>query len=280
MIAAVPALPSIDPVSIVTNAQWIEFAGIAAIGLGAGVMGGLVGIGGSLVMIPALTFVYGRDQSLYQAAAMVVNAVVAATATRRHLKAGAVDLGLVLAMMPGAVLLVGVGVWLSSVIDERWLAAIFGCFMLYIAMQEGWSLLRRPHEDHAEPRTGRGTMFTIGGVTGIVSGLLGIGGGGVAVPMLRGLCHLPIRKAIAASSAVMLGTAVVGSFLKNLSYATSSAEPARALGASLILAALLAPTGMIGAWLGATLTHRLPTRVVRLAFITLMIVGGLRMMHA
>ena len=34
MIAAVPALPSIDPVSIVTNAQWIEFAGIAAIGLG------------------------------------------------------------------------------------------------------------------------------------------------------------------------------------------------------------------------------------------------------
>ena len=278
MIAAVPALPSIDPVSIVTNAQWIEFAGIAAIGLGAGVMGGLVGIGGSLVMIPALTFVYGRDQSLYQAAAMIVNAVVAATATRRHLKAGAIDRGLVLAMMPGAVLLVGAGVWLSSVIDERWLAAIFGIFMIYIATQEGWSLLRRPHEDHAAPRTARGTMFAIGGVTGIVSGLLGIGGGGVAVPLLRGVCHLPIRQAIAASSAVMLGTAIVGSFLKNLSYATSSAEPARALGASLILAALLAPTGMIGAWFGATLTHRLPTRVVRLAFITLMIVGGLRMM--
>lgn len=278
MIAAVPALPSIDPVAIVTNAQWLEFAGIAAIGLGAGVMGGLVGIGGSLVMIPALTFVYGRDQSLYQAAAMIVNAVVAATATRRHLKAGAVQREYVLAMLPGAVLLVGVGVWLSSVIDERWLAAIFGLFMMYIAMQEGWSLLRRPHEDHAAPRSDRGTMFAIGGVTGIVSGLLGIGGGGVAVPLLRGLCHLPIRQAIASSSAVMLGTAIVGSFLKNLSYATSSDEPSRALGASLILAALLVPTGMVGAWLGASLTHRLPTRVVRLAFITLMIVGGLRMM--
>lgn len=278
MIAAVPALPSIDPVAIVTNAQWLEFAGIAAIGLGAGVMGGLVGIGGSLVMIPALTFVYGRDQSLYQAAAMIVNAVVAATATRRHLKAGAVQREYVLAMLPGAVLLVGVGVWLSSVIDERWLAAIFGLFMMYIAMQEGWSLLRRPHEDHAAPRSDRGTMFAIGGVTGIVSGLLGIGGGGVAVPLLRGLCHLPIRQAIASSSAVMLGTAIVGSFLKNLSYATSSDEPSRALGASLILAALLVPTGMVGAWLGASLTHRLPTAVVRLAFITLMIVGGLRMM--
>ncbi|MGA1045757.1 MAG: sulfite exporter TauE/SafE family protein [Phycisphaerales bacterium] len=278
MIATLPVLTPIDPVSIVSNAQWIELVGIAAIGLGAGVMGGLVGIGGSLVMIPALTFVYGRDQSLYQAAAMIVNAVVAATATRRHLKAGAVRRDLVIGLLPGAVLLVGVGVWLSSVVEERWLAVVFGVFMLYIALQEGWSLLRRPHEDHAEPRTGRGTMFAIGGVTGIVSGLLGIGGGGVAVPMLRGLCHLPIRTAIAASSAVMLATAAVGSILKNLSYATSAAEPSRALAASLILAALLVPTGMIGAWIGASLTHRLPIKAVRLAFILLMLAGGLRMM--
>ncbi|MGA1392845.1 MAG: sulfite exporter TauE/SafE family protein [Phycisphaerales bacterium] len=278
MIATLPVLTPIDPVSIVSNAQWIELVGIAAIGLGAGVMGGLVGIGGSLVMIPALTFVYGRDQSLYQAAAMIVNAVVAATATRRHLKAGAVRRDLVIGLLPGAVLLVGVGVWLSSVVEERWLAVVFGVFMLYIALQEGWSLLRRPHEDHAEPRTGRGTMFAIGGVTGIVSGLLGIGGGGVAVPMLRGLCHLPIRTAIAASSAVMLATAAVGSILKNLSYATSAAEPSRAIAASLILAALLVPTGMIGAWIGASLTHRLPIKAVRLAFILLMLAGGLRMM--
>jgi uncharacterized membrane protein YfcA len=278
VIATLPVLTPIDPVSIVSNAQWIELVGIAVIGLGAGVMGGLVGIGGSLVMIPALTFVYGRDQSLYQAAAMIVNAVVAATATRRHLKAGAVRRDLVIGLLPGAVLLVGVGVWLSSVVEERWLAVVFGVFMLYIALQEGWSLLRRPHEDHAEPRTGRGTMFAIGGVTGIVSGLLGIGGGGVAVPMLRGLCHLPIRTAIAASSAVMLATAAVGSILKNLSYATSAAEPSRAIAASLILAALLVPTGMIGAWIGASLTHRLPIKAVRLAFILLMLAGGLRMM--
>ena len=278
MIAAAPALPSIDPVAIVTNAQWLEFAGIAAIGLGAGVMGGLVGIGGSLVMIPALTFVYGRDQSLYQAAAMVVNAFVAATATRRHLKAGAVKREYVLAMLPGAVLLVGVGVWLSSVIDQRWLAAIFGLFMLYVSMQEAWALVRRPHEDHAAPRTGRGAMLAVGGATGIVSGLLGVGGGGVAVPLLRGLCHLPLRQAIAASSAVMLVSAAIGAILKNLSYATNSDEPSRALAASLILAVLLVPTGMIGAWFGASLTHRLPIKAVRLAFIALLLAGGLRMM--
>ena len=278
MIPPIAAIVPIDPVSIVSNAQWIDLVEIAAIGFGAGVMGGLVGIGGSLVMIPALTFVYGRDQSLYQAAAMIVNAVVAATATRRHMKAGAVRRDLVIALLPGAVLLVGVGVWLSSVVDERWLAVAFGLFMLYIALQEGWSLLRRPHEDAAEPRTGRGAMFAIGGVTGVVSGLLGIGGGGVAVPMLRGLCHLPIRTAIAASSAVMLATAAVGSILKNLSYATSAAEPSRAIAASLILAALLVPTGMIGAWIGASLTHRLPIKAVRLAFILLMLAGGLRMM--
>ena len=46
MIAAAPALPSIDPVAIVSNAQWIDLLEIAAIGFGGGVMGGLVGIGG------------------------------------------------------------------------------------------------------------------------------------------------------------------------------------------------------------------------------------------
>ena len=268
----------VDPMAIASGQAWLELGGIAAIGFGGGLLGGLVGIGGSLVMIPALTFVYGRDQNLYQAAAMVVNAFVAATATRRHLKAGAVHRAVVLPMLPGAVLLVGVGVWLSTVIEERWLAGIFGAFMLYVAAQEGVALVRRPHDDHHLPHVRRGTMFVVGGATGLVSGLLGIGGGGVAVPMLRGLCHLPIRQAIAASSAVMLVGASVGAILKNFSYATVAASEGRSPLESLVLAALLVPTGMVGAWCGATLTHWLPTKLVRLAFILLLLAGGLRMM--
>lgn len=268
----------VDPMAIVSGQAWLELAGIASIGFGGGLLGGLVGIGGSLVMIPALTFVYGREQNLYQAAAMVVNAFVAATATRRHFKAGAVHRAVVLPMIPGAVLLVGVGVWLSSVIEERWLAAIFGAFMLYVSVQEAVALLRRPHDDHRPPRIRRGTMFAVGGATGLVSGLLGVGGGGVAVPLLRGLCHLPIRQAIAGSSAVMLVGASVGAILKNISYASIAASEGRSPLESLVLAGLLVPTGMVGAWCGATLTHWLPTRVVRLTFILLLLAGGIRMM--
>ncbi len=136
-----PAVAGLDPIAIVQEARWLDLLGIAAIGFGGGALGGLVGIGGSLVMIPALTFVYGRDQQLYQASAMVVNALVAATATRRHAIAGAIKRRVVVRMLPAAIACVLLGVWASNHLDQRWLQLVFGGFMLYVALQETRSML-------------------------------------------------------------------------------------------------------------------------------------------
>ncbi|MCH9003289.1 MAG: TSUP family transporter, partial [Planctomycetes bacterium] len=62
------------------------------IGLFTGVVGGLLGVGGSIVMIPAMTEVIGPDQHLYQAAAMIVNFFVVVPAVYQHRKAGAIDM--------------------------------------------------------------------------------------------------------------------------------------------------------------------------------------------
>ena len=59
-------------------------------GLGAGLMGGLLGIGGSVVMIPIIVHVVGRDQHFAQGAAMLVNVFVAIPAALRHHKGGRV----------------------------------------------------------------------------------------------------------------------------------------------------------------------------------------------
>jgi uncharacterized membrane protein YfcA len=275
-----PAVAGLDPIAIVQEARWLDLLGIAAIGFGGGALGGLVGIGGSLVMIPALTFVYGRDQQLYQASAMVVNALVAATATRRHAIAGAIKRRVVVRMLPAAIACVLLGVWASNHLDQRWLQLVFGGFMLYVALQETRSMLagRGSSGVGGSPQDGRLALAGVGGVTGFVSGLLGIGGGGVAVPLLRGMCRLPLREAIAASAAVMLVSAAVGAIVKNVTFPTVDADAAgRGLTTSLTLAAILAPTGMVGAWVGASLTHRLNLRTIRLAFIALMVIGGVRM---
>ncbi len=115
---------------------------------------------------------------------------------------------------------------------------------------------------------------------GFAAGLLGIGGGPIAVPLLQWICHLPLRQAIAASSAVMCLTSLLGAVLKNLSLdqVTEANGNVHHLTESLLLAACLAPTAMVGALVGAGLTHTLPVRLVRLAFILLMVWASAQML--
>ncbi len=66
-----------------------EVITLLILGLAAGTAGGLVGIGGSLVIIPVLTLLMGKDQHLAQACAMIVNVFVAVPALLRHHQAKA-----------------------------------------------------------------------------------------------------------------------------------------------------------------------------------------------
>lgn len=268
----------LQPIELIRELAIGPLATILLVGLAGGLAGGLVGIGGSLVMIPALTMIFGRDQHLYQAAAMIVNAAVAGTATVRHLRAGAVRGEILRWMLPSAAILVVVGVAMSNRFDQRVMQAAFGGFMLYVAASETISLLRRSTQPEAlPPPRRRGGWLATGGVTGFVSGLLGIGGGGIAVPMLHSLCKVPLRQAIATTSAVMLASAAIGAVLKNLAFAGPIGE-GRSGWESVALAAILIPSGMVGAWVGASLTHRLRLPAIRVAFAAILAAGGVRML--
>src|ERR1043165_9597920 len=108
---------------------------LAALGLGAGVglIGGLAGIGGSILMLPLMAYVYGfRDsehsaQHVHQAAAMVVNVLVAIPATHRHHSAKAVRWDLVRGLLPWMAVAMIIGVLLSNrlngVVLQRVIAA-------------------------------------------------------------------------------------------------------------------------------------------------------------
>lgn len=256
---------------------------ISTIGLLAGVLGGMLGVGGSVIMIPGLTIFLGPAQHLYQAAAMIANVFVAVPAALRHKRAGAMHGPALRGMLPTAIAFVLVGVWLSNraiftgMDGERWLRRAFALFLLYVValnvrrLFDGSGRQGDPHAadgDHVTPARGG----AVGAIMGTVAGLLGVGGGAVAVPLQQVLLHLPLRTCIANSSAIICVSAAVGAVYKNASLPAEHTWQA-----SLLLAAMLAPTAFIGGRIGASLTHRLPLRQVRGTFVLLMIVAAWRM---
>jgi uncharacterized membrane protein YfcA len=254
----------------------LEIIELLAIGLCAGVLGGILGIGGSVVMIPAMAVVLGPNQHLYQAAAMIVNVFVAVPATVSHLRAQAVRWDVGGRMLPFGVLFIVVGVVLSDAMDGRVLQRVFGVFLIYVIVTNLLKLRPSAREPRLEAqRTGWPSSGGVGALMGLVAGLLGVGGGIVTVPLLQRICNLPLRQCIATSSAVMCLTALIGAARKNAVLDThpnlQSAEGAMLhLSDSLVLAACLAPTAIVGGLVGAALTHRLPLRWIRVAFILLM----------
>jgi uncharacterized membrane protein YfcA len=258
-----------------------ELALILVTGLVAGVLGGLLGIGGSIIMIPALTALLGPAQHLYQAAAMVVNMAVAIPATLRHKKAGAIRRDVVVPMIPVALVSILAGVYFSDQMDGDTLRKVFAVFLAYVAIVNGWKLLRKADakpqdgEHRAVPKVKTGFVAAVMGGT---AGLLGIGGGIITVPLMQVILKLPLRQCIASTATVMCMSAPVGAAFKlyNLHAEHGDDENATATRA-LIIAASLIPTAIIGSRIGARLTHTLPVAWVRAVLTVLLILGALRM---
>jgi len=276
---------------------------IAALGLVAGVLGGLLGVGGSVILLPGLVILLGREtgdeQHLYQAAAMLVNVAVALPAARRHVKAGVIRKDVLKWMLPAALVFVLVGVGLSNLPFFRgggalWLGRVLALLLLYVIyvnlkkLRVEWRAatgLKADGPNDVSPvgvssvsaDTTREVVTVsrsgaLGGLMGLIAGLLGVGGGALVVPMQQVWMKLPLRTCIGNSSAVMLISAGLGAIAKNATLPAS-----QTLGASLTIAGLLAPTAFIGSRIGAGLTHRLPIRWVRAVFVGLMLLAAWKM---
>ncbi len=263
--------------------QWTpgQMLVIALIGLVGGGLGGLLGLGGSVFIIPALTLLLGTNQHLYQAGALIANIFVAAAATLRHRGRGTIRPDIAPVMAASTTLAAIGGVLVSNLLEPRPLAAVFGIFLLYAGTAELVGLARRSPDPEA-PAVG-GTRWTLGiwvGATGgFVSGLLGIGGGAIMVPLLRKFGKLPVRQAVASSAAAMIVACSVGATAKNLSITGLNDPSGQPLthGSALFLAALLTPMATLGGSLGAALVYRLPIVAIRACLSLLLVFAGFRM---
>ncbi len=235
-------------------------------------MGGLLGIGGSIVMIPVLTLVFGHNQHLAQAAAMIVNIFVAVPAVIQHHRAKAVRWDSVRYILPFGILFILIGVELSNKIDGQMLQRFFGAFLLYVIYMNIMKLVDKKDDHTEEDHNVRWySCGFVGSITGFCAGLLGIGGGIITVPLLHRVCRMPFRHCIGTSAALMCMTALIGSISKNMALGNVVVDGvALQVSDSLILAVCFLPTAIVGGMLGAKYTHRLPLRWLRVAFILLL----------
>ena len=252
---------------------------IALVGLIAGVLGGLAGIGGSMIMLPALHWLLGDPRPsvhhMYMAAAMTVNIAVALPAAWRHNKSGAVRHDLLTPLMGATIVSVVLGVLVGNLVRGDALRVGLGIFLLCYCAFNIWRLATKHVETGREhERVGNSNLIFSGGATGFIGGLLGLGGGVMLVPMLQLLCRVPLKQSIATSSAVIWLSAVVGASLKMF---TLGGEGERWQNAA-VLVLLLAPTAIVGGVLGAALTQKLSTVWVRVAITGLLLVAAARLL--
>lgn len=257
-----------------------DIAAVAMIGLVAGVIGGLAGIGGSLIMIPGLALVLGYDDEshsrhhVFMAAAMVVNVLVSAPAGIRHARAGAVRMDLLRVILPVMLMSIVVGVLVSNRLSGERLKILLALFIsVYCVYNLVKAALRHGDPDVSLERRGWPVLGSIGGVTGFLAGLVGIGGGIVMVPALQMISGVRLRHAIGTSSAIMAISAVLGASMK----VGTLESVGRSWTEALMLAGVMGPLAFLGGWVGARLTHALPLQGVRVVISILLLAAAARL---
>ena len=263
---------------------------IVIIGLFVGIVGGMFGIGGSIILIPALTEFRDPDQHLYQATAMIMNFFVSVPAVYQHWRARAIDATTIARLVPLSIVFVVIGVAVSESrifagSGEAYLRGLFGVFLFacglaeiyrayhpYKVVDEVYAILP---EGTPAPALTLPVIAAIASPAGFISGLLGIGGGILAVPLQRRFLRMPLRLAIANSTALVAATAIFGGIIKNYAYYSEHGTARQPI----LLAAILAPTAIVGSLIGARLTHRVPLKTLRTLFILLLIIASIRLIQ-
>lgn len=237
----------------------VLFAAVV-IGLIAGVLGAILGLGGGVVVVPALEFMLprlGHPITIQQAVAVSQFSVLAVglSGAAAYLQQGLVRARTGYLLAPYTILGGTVGSVLGLVLPAQVVATVFAALLLYSAFNLLSGLKRVEVERPSSPLVPPAMTFA-----GVMSGLLGIGGGTVQVPVMNLLGGLPIRQAIATSTFIMGLTAVANALIYQ---AGGVLDPA--------LACAVALGVLIGARAGAGLQKKIPDRQLKVFFSLLLL---------
>lgn len=257
------------------------FAGLAISSVFAGILAGLLGVGGGVILVPAMALLFGvlgYDPAVYHHVAVGTSlAVIIATgisSARAHYRRGAVMLDVVKLWGPFVALASFLGGISARYYTGDALRVIFGVIALFLAINVAFHLQKRWMSHlHNSPTTHR----MAASVVGYIASLMGIGGGSLSVPTLSAFGH-QMHKAVGTSAALGPLIALPGSIGFVLSGIGVDGRPPFSFGYVNIPATLL--MGIIAtlfAPVGVALAHRLDRKQLELAFAVFLAIVGLRM---
>lgn len=243
---------------------------LIGVGLLAGFLAGLLGIGGGVVIVPLLSMVFEslgvaheRVLPLALGTSLATILLTSVSSARAHHLRGAVDWSALRRLVPGILLGAGAGSLVAPRIPVFALRLFFACFLVFVAVQMALPKKSGAKEAKALPLGG----WILGGLAiGLVSSLVGIGGGTLTVPFMI---------FAGAAATVAVGTSAAAGFpialASTVGYVVGGWKatdlPTWSLGfVHLPAFACIAASSFVVAPLGARLSHRLPVAVLRRLF--------------
>ena len=253
----------------------------SAVGAVAGILAGLLGIGGGLVIVPMLVFCLARqgisDQAIMHLALGTSMASIMFTAVSSfwsHHRRGAVKWIVVRRIVIGIFVGTFLGTCVAAELSTPILKGFFVIFLYYVGIQ---MLTGKKPKPNRQLPGGTG-MFGVGNIIGLVSSLVGIGGGTLSVPFMV-WCNVPLHQAIGTSAAIGFPIAVAGTVGYIYNGLAAADIPPYTFGYVYLPAlAGLIITSVLTAPLGVRLAHSLPVEKLKRFFAILLLVVATRML--
>jgi uncharacterized membrane protein YfcA len=265
---------------------------VFAISVSAGLLGSLLGLGGGIIVVPALTLLLHIDIRFAIGASIVSVIATSSGAAAAYVRDGMTNLRVAMFLEMGTTAGALSGAYLAGVIPVRSLYVIFGVVMGYSALAmfrkrhaelalaavpaDGLADRLALHSSYVDEAAGREVAYQVTGsrigiglmyVAGVVSGLLGIGSGALKVPAMDLAMRLPIKVSTATSN-FMIGVTAAAS--AGVYFARGQVDP--------FVAGPVAMGVLTGALGGSKLLGRLHSSLIRKVFVAVLLWVSLEML--
>lgn len=227
------------------------------VGLGIGIVVGLLGAGGGILSVPALMYLLGQAPYAAAIGSLIGVALTSAGALLVHARAGSVQIRA--GLLFGGLSVVGAlaGARLSLLLDDEMLVRIFSIFLLLVGIAFAVRTWRGPTEDSATGRPRRQwrdlmRLIIVATLAGLLTGIFGVGGGFMIVPVLVLVMAVPMKEAVGTSLLVMVVTSLAGIVGRMPLQGTIDWQ----------LIGLFVAGSVVGGLLGSVFSKRLPPRLL------------------
>lgn len=257
---------------------WIAYL---MLGLFVGLFAGMLGIGGGMLLVPPLVFMFSAqdfaaERVLHLALGTSLTTIVftSLSSIRAHHARSAVRWDIFRDAAPGLVIGTLAGSFIADWLDSRFLAIVFVVFVSYSATQMVLNL--KPEPSRRLP--GKIGMALGAAVVGLISSLVGAGGGVVSIPLMI-ICNVHMRNAVGTSAALGFPIALAGAI--GYAYTGFGAENLPPMSVGYVYLPALAGI-VVGTFttvpLGARLAHTMPVTLLKRIFAVLLFLLAARML--